>query len=164
MKRNFLNTREKMACIKYLDDNTAPDGDGFVKYVNGVANDEDAAKRMTQALGFEVTTPNVVRLRQDVCGKLRKGGASPEQMAKVRAKAKAKLAAKRRPIAAIAAEAKPAADDPVASILGSVIHGAINDLRAEINALRLELRVAMSPTRDIPKFVRKNGGNLHAAE
>jgi hypothetical protein len=152
MKRNFLTMRDRLHVAAFIDANTAPDGDGFIKYINGITNDTAAAEVLTKALGREVSKNHVLNMRQQTVGNLRRGGATPGQMAKLRAKAAAKRAAKRKPLT------EPA---------NASVIGALNDLRAEVSDLSREvnlLRGALWQERDVPKFARKNGGSIHAAE
>lgn len=123
MTKNHVSLRERLQIAQFLDAHTEPDGNGFIKYANGVADDAAAAKLLTDAMGRMVTVDNVRATRLSVCGKLHRPGGSPEEMAAMRAK----LAAKR-------------------GRNNDAVLDAIAELRQEVR----ELRQSLERTGDVP--------------
>lgn len=132
--KNQITMRDRLHVASFLEANTVPDGPKCVKYANGIADDADAAKRLTDILGRPVTTANVVSTRRSLGLTLARARGTPEHMAKMRA------------LAAGKSGRKPKNPPAIEGIVG-----AINDLRAEIS----DLRAALERSGDIPMVSRR---------
>lgn len=71
--RSILNAAERYRVTKALDAVLIQDGDGYVKYSDGVT-DESMAASVSETLGRPYTATAVKEMRQAVFGKLRRNG------------------------------------------------------------------------------------------
>lgn len=80
---NVLTFLQKMKVADMIRAHIEPDGDKHIRYKDGLT-DDGMAQRAAAAFGWPVTEGNVVALRRQIGGKLRRHG-NIESMAKARA-------------------------------------------------------------------------------